>query len=421
MGMRGGALKVCCGACIACALALHAPSACAGGAAVPSAQGWQKLLAPDITAEIREADQRKPAVDASVAITQQPLLLDMSDTTVVVEWMTDQPADARARYGDGVLDQVAVPQTDGLVPVGTVHRVVLRNLQPGHTYRYQVESRRVVKLSPYWPQIGQTASSPVGTFTTFSAANPAASFVFFTDTHERMDRIALMTRAIRQQPVDFVVNGGDIVNSAASGDQLRRAFLGPVSAALGGHTPLLYVKGNHENRGPFARALGQSLHAPDGRFYYTRDAGPLHMLVLDTGEDKPDATGVYAGLNDFGDYRNQERAWFADALRAPRVQAAPFTVVLAHQPGWGEGWSQPGMQAWMQLANHAHIDLMIAGHLHVFEFIKPGEVGNDFPILVVGINQIARVDATATSLKVTVTDQDGKLVDSFALARKRKP
>lgn len=251
------------------------------------------------------------------------------------------------------------------------------------------------------------------------------SFAFFTDTHERMGWIKVLTDAIRREPVDFVVNGGDIVNFVRDGDQLREKFLTPVAAALRGTTPLLYVRGNHENRGPYARSLGKYLYAQDGHYYYTRDVGPLHLVVVDSGEDKPDAINVYAGLNDMRDYKQQERAWFSHVLTSEtRTPFAPFTVVLAHQPdwGWSYGPGEPtamagGNSAWMALANQAHVDLMIAGRVHRFEFIKPGEQGNDFPILVVGINQVARVNATPEKLTVTVTGRDGKLIKTFTLRR----
>lgn len=361
-----------------------------------------------------------PVVAATPAITMQPLLLDMSTNSVEIVWTTDAPTDARVRYGEKALDRVAVPERDGMIPVDTVHRVILRDLQPGRTYRYQVVSRRVVEVRPYWPVMGQSATSAVRSFTTFDAAKASASFAFITDTHEDVDRIDALMRMIRAKPVDFVVDGGDLVNYAVDGDQLRHKFLGPVAVALDGTRTLIYARGNHENRGPYARALGKFLHAQNGRYYYARDDGPLHMLVLDTGEDKPDATNVYSGLNDMRDYRDAERAWFARALQEPRVRSAPFTVLLAHEPAFGLAWSPQRRAAWTRLANQAHVDLFIAGHVHSFELIKPGTQGNDFPILVVGQDQVAHVTVTGMALKVAVTDRHGRQIDAFTLRRQVK-
>jgi predicted phosphodiesterase len=365
-----------------------------------------------------EADAPYKVWNSTPAITMPPLLLDVSDTSVVVEWMTDSAADGSVHYGEHALDHTALAAHDGLRDVGTFHRVVIDGLRPGHTYQYRVASRRVVALKPYWPERGNTVQGETLRFTTLDAGRASARFAAIADTHEKVPRIHALLGGIRRTPEDFVVHLGDTVNWAASEQQLKDVFLAPTAEGLGGTVPLLYVHGNHEYRGPFARELGPYLHAQDGRYDYARDDGPLHLIAVDTGEDKPDDTNVYAGLNDLRDYRREGLARFGAALADARTRSAPFTVVLGHQPDWG--WTGGDNAKWMQLANQAHVDLFIAGHEHHFMHIKPGERGNDFPILVVGLDQVAWVEATGTALKVRVTDSTGKLVDAFTLARKRK-
>jgi predicted phosphodiesterase len=281
-----------------------------------------------------------------------------------------------------------------------------------------VASRRVVVIKPYWPERGNTVQGETLHFTTLDAARPTARFAVITDTHEKVSRINTLLGEIRKTPEDFVAHLGDTVNWAASEQQLKDVFLGPTAEDLGGTVPLLYVHGNHEYRGPFARELGPYLHEQGGRYDYARDDGPLHLIAVDTGEDKPDDTNVYAGLNDLRDYRRAGLVRFGQALSEARTRSAPFTVILGHQPDWG--WTGGDNAKWTQLANQAHVDLFIAGHEHRFMHIKPGERGNDFPILVVGQDQVAWVEATDTALKVRVTDSSGKLVDAFTLARKTK-
>ncbi len=365
-----------------------------------------------------EADAPYKAWNSTPAITMPPLLLDVSSSSVLVEWMTDSDSDGSVHYGEHALDHTAVAEHEGLLDVGTFHRVVIDGLEPGHVYQYQVASRRVVVLKPYWPERGNTVEGATLHFTTLDPAQASARFAVITDTHEKVSRIHTLLGEIRKTPEDFVAHLGDTVNYAVSEQQLKEVFLAPTAEDLGGTTPLLYVHGNHEYRGPFARELGPYLHAQDGRYDYARDDGPLHLIAVDTGEDKPDDTNVYAGLNDLRDYRREGLVRFGQALSASRTRSAPFTVILGHQPDWG--WTGGGNAKWTQLANAAHVDLFIAGHLHVFKFIKPGEQGNDFPILVVGQDQVAWVEATDTALKVRVTDSKGKLIDAFVLRRKIK-
>lgn len=357
--------------------------------------------------------------DATPAITMGPLLLDMGEDSVVIEWMTDAPADARVSYGEQALDHAVVPQVDGLVPVGTMHRVVLRGLQAGRTYRYRVASRRVVALRPYWPDRGQTVQSPVYSFTTFDPSKTSASFATMTDTHEDVERVRALAELAQHQPVDFIVHTGDGVHYATGEHQVKDKFLEPLATGLKGSVPLLYARGNHEYRGEFARSLGDYLHAQEGRYYYTRDQGPVHLVVVDTGEDKPDATHVYAGLNDLRSYRADEYAWFKQVLAdEPRVRSAPFTVVLGHDPEWG--WLDGANAEWTRRANEARVDLFIAGHLHRLQRVKPGERGNDFTILALGQDQVARVEADRRELKVSVLDPTGKVLDAFTLRRRDK-
>jgi hypothetical protein len=172
-------------------------------------------------------------------------------------------------------------------------------------------------------------------------------------------------------------------------------------------------------RGPFARRLFEYVPTPEGRFYYARDAGPVHLMVLDTGEDKPDDTNVYAELNRTAPYRADELAWFrAHVENNARVAEAPFRVILMHNPGWG--WLADGPDAWIETANDAGVDLVIAGHRHRFSYIPPGpDVNHSYHLLVVGQRQIARVNATADELTLAVTALDGSVVHTVVIPRRR--
>jgi hypothetical protein len=168
-------------------------------------------------------------------------------------------------------------------------------------------------------------------------------------------------------------------------------------------------------RGPYARQLSDYIPTYEGRFYYARNAGPVHLIVLDTGEDKPDDTNVYAELNRTIPYRAEEFAWFQEHVKSiPLVADAPFRVVLMHNPRWG--WLADGPDAWIGAANEAGVDLVIAGHRHRFSYTPPGpDVENAYHLLVIGQDQIARVDATRDELRVVVTELDGKIAHSLVI------
>ena len=300
--------------------------------------------------------------DTRPVITEGPYLVATGETTATIVWLTDTPSHAKVLYGTaGDLSAVAEPEQDGLVPVGTRHVVQLHDLSPGTTYEYEAVATRVVKLKAYWPDMGLDVRSGPHRFTTLDRDRPSVSFSIITDTHEDTERVNRLNRIIDWDSTEFLVHLGDAFDWVDSEDQLFRVWLHPISAALGGTRPLFFARGNHELRGPFARHVRDYVPTPEGRFYYARDAGPLHLILLDTGEDKPDDTNVYAGLNRTEPYRTAEFAWFRDHLTTTaRVAEAPFRVILMHQPEWG--WLADGPDAWIRTANAAGIDLVIAGH-----------------------------------------------------------
>jgi len=375
------------------------------------------LLAWAVPARAQSASAPYKVYDTRPVITEGPYLVATGETTATIVWLTDTPSHAKVFYGpDGDLSAVAEPQVDGLVPVGTRHVVQLRDLSPGTTYAYEIVATRVVKLKAYWPDKGLDLRSGPHRFTTLDRDQPFVAFSVVTDTHEDTDRINRLNKTIDWDSTGFLVHLGDAFDWVDTEDQLFRVWLHPIATALAGTRPLFFIRGNHEMRGPFARRVLDYVPTPEGRYYYARDAGPLHLIVLDTGEDKPDDTNVYAGLNRTVPYRAEELAWFRDHVgTTTRVAEAPFRVILMHQPQWG--WLADGPDAWIETANAAAVDLVIAGHEHRFSYAPP-DVVHAWHLLVLGQDQVAHVTATASELDVVVKDTDGNVVHTLSIPRR---
>jgi predicted phosphodiesterase len=364
--------------------------------------------------------QQQPFIvhDTKPVIMHGPYLVDPSETAITVVWTTDTPSHAAVKFGVGAtLDQEAEAPEHGLLPVGTLHAVRLTGLEPGRTYRYQAVATRVVKLNAYWPEKGLPVEGPIASFTTFDRRKPAVSFSAVTDTHEVVARIDALMKAIDWPTTDFLLHDGDGFDSLQSEDQLFSRWIDPINKGLAKAKPLVYARGNHEWRGPFARMLFPYVPIAEGRFYYTRDHGPLKLIVLDTGEDKADDTNVYARLNRSEPYLAEELRWLSQEARTDaRFAAAPFRVVLMHQPEWG--YMTDGTARWIAVANAAGVNLVISGHEHKYRRITPGSNGATFTTLALGQDQVARVEATAQEIRVTVKAATGETVDTFIVPRK---
>jgi len=146
--------------------------------------------------------------------------------------------------------------------------------------------------------------------------------------------------------------------------------------------------------------------------------GTLHVIILDTGEDKADETNVYAQLNKVEAYRLEEFAWLKQHLETDkRAAEAVFRVILLHQPNWG--WTRERGDQWTELANKGKVDLLLGGHYHQMRSVKPGTQGNNFTSLALGQDQIAKVEATRDELRVTVAGKDGVVAETLTIRARR--
>lgn len=364
-----------------------------------------------------------PVHDTKPVIIQEPYLIDPSETGMTVAWLTDTPSQSKVVYAKKgeELTQVAESQKHGLVPVDTKHSIRIDNLEPGATYNYKILSRRVVKLNPYWPDMGEEwIESPTYSFTTFNRKKSKINFSSITDTHEHVDWINKLMDMVDWNHTDFFVHTGDAFNYLQNEDQLFKNWLTPTAKHLNQKTPLVYSRGNHELRGSFARSLFDYVPIHDGNFYYATTNGPAHLLVMDSGEDKSDSTNVYAGLNRLKDYKEEEYKWFKNHVKTSKaLKEAPFRIVLMHDPNWG--WMDGKNNKWTALANEAKVDLIIAGHWHRFKRFNPGEKdGANFPVLIIGQKQIANVEVTENHIIIEVRDINDDVVDSFKINNKGK-
>jgi len=268
--------------------------------------------------------------------------------------------------------------------------------------------------------MGTWTESPTYSFTTFGDSNSkSVSFSLITDTHEHVDWIRNYMKIIDWNKTDFLVNNGDVVDYAQNRQQLFSNAITPLVRPLAHSKPLLYVRGNHENRGQFARELFKYLPPiKEGMYYYSGDNGPLHFVVLDTGEDKDDTTSVYAGLNDFQEYRREEYDWFSRHIdTSESLKKAPFRVIFMHQPQWG--FTGGENDKWTALANKANINIILAGHWHRFGWFKPGEFhGNKYYMLVLGQHQVENVTVSDKYMDIEVKNDDNKVIFSARLDTK---
>ena len=359
----------------------------------------------------------------SVKITHGPYLQNLSENEVTVVWTTDKPCKSWVEFSkkeDGKnfysqLPRKAYASQDGLCCVDTLHRVTITGLEKNTTYFYRVLSQEVKELLPYRPVLGNIVSTDIWkkplTFTTLDGRQETLSMVMINDIHGKNDLQKKLLEMAPPQNVDMVVFCGDMCNYINKQSDIFTGFLDTSVGLFASSKPFVYVRGNHETRGAYARNFSRYLAGPEGKFYYAFTYGPIRFIVLDSGEDKPDTDVEYSGLVDFDNYILEQKEWLARELESPEFRAASFRVVFSHIPFGKGGWygSERLRKQLLPLLEGARIDLMLSGHNHTFGFMDKGKV-TAFPIIVNSNNSVLTMFGSEDLLKVQVKQIDGKVL-----------
>lgn len=107
-------------------------------------------------ASVAIAQNAKNTDNDGLKITKGPVVEHASATTAVIAWSTNVSSSTVVKYGTDQNNLTQIAQT----PWGSLtHRVTIKNLEPGKTYYFQVDSGQALGT-------GGNATSQVETFNT---------------------------------------------------------------------------------------------------------------------------------------------------------------------------------------------------------------------------------------------------------------
>lgn len=318
-----------------------------------------------------------------------------------------------------------------------VLRAEIRGLKPGRTHHYRFVAVPLKYVSPYRIERGEPVATEVRSFRTLDPDAPSAEAVFWNDTHANRTTVSALAASLRRRPADFLVWNGDVTNDLHDEDLLVREHISAGGEAFADSVPLFLGRGNHDVRGRAAGLLPRHLPGPGGAYHHVVRQGPLALLFLDTGEDKPDEAPVYAGLADFAAYRQAQREWLLRAIERPEFRTAPFKAAVMHIPLWWDdpvpenwpgiwgghaGWiCGDGRDRWHDLLVKAGIRLVVSGHTHRVRWF-PANGDHPYGQLIGGgpkPEEAAeiRLMADASRMRFHVTDLKGGTLAEQSFAR----
>ena len=362
-----------------------------------------------------------------------PWVVGVTDTEMTIVWISDirsmgwvevAPndgtsfyAEQRPRFYDDFL---------GRHKVTNVHHVRLTGLTPGTVYRYRI-FQQGVDDSGHNPVAGNISASNVYSrqpyaIRTLDSKKSECRFSMINDIDGRDSILVALTKDTKKQSPDFMVFNGDMASFMGSIADIEKDFMTRASKNFSPDFPLVYVRGNHEARGPGYNEFMNLFPSSTGTPSYMFKHGPAAFLVLDCGEDKPDSDIEYGGTAAYDAYREQIAQWLKQTIASEEFKSAPVKIVLMHIPfEKGQGWwgNNELKRLLLPLLNEADVDVMLSGHNHSYSYREAGTIdGNKFPILVNSNNDRVEVKVTAKEIKMQVKDATGKTLHEKTIAVK---
>lgn len=381
------------------------------------------------------SDQAQAASSRAI-ICSPPVVQHPTPRGFTVVWQVNQLATGWIEWGWSAdkLDQVARSSHHGLIDAADDVLAVSVDLAKdaaGQTIHYRLAVQSIVYKNAYKLERGeaQEHSQPYQVTLPTSAA-AQSQLVVINDTHENKETIATLAKRIGELAPPLLLWNGDTCNDFDAGDSPATILLNPggdattIGANWASSRPLLFVPGNHDVRGARARELQRSMRpwndSPQPYNFALRH-GPLAIVSLDTGEDKPDAHPVFAGTAAYEPYREAQAAWLREVVEREEIRTAPFRVLFCHiplrgQPGQNDGttlngyayWCGDGARHWLPILRAAKFHAIVSGHMHQWRVDDPTP---DEPLAqIVGGGPspknatLIRVDCTAKELKIVIED-----------------
>lgn len=345
-------------------------------------------------------------------LTYEDVYIYFSTSTNGFSWVDLRPAGEEAYIRCVTID-------DGLIEANnTKNAIRLKGLKPDTAYEYRIASVPIKQFRLSQNIYGDTIRSDWHTFKTLNPEATSCSFITTSDIHDDAEKYRRLLDYMPLGKADMVFLLGDILSHFSRVNQPYSSFIDVSVETFAKETPFVLVRGNHDTRGALARTYPQYIYRPDNHFYGTYQLGDIFIVLLDTGEDKPDDHHDYSGITAFEEYRREQTDWLKEVIRRDDFRNAGKRIVLAHIPPIARGEStriSAYTSDWLHkeylpILNEAGIDLMICGHTHRFMLFEPKEgSANNFPILVNDNRSASFVQVTPEGISVKTLNDQGEV------------
>lgn len=294
------------------------------------------------------------AFAAAVTLLRKPTIHNVTPTSMVIVWTTEENGSSEVQYGVGDFSQTAVATTTLLTTDANspydqyyVHEATLTGMSSNTMYQYRIMTSGV-NLTP-----GGSVDVRSGR----STSDRTFRFAAFGDSGTGSSGQQGVARRLEQIAPDLVVHGGDMVYDTNYQTIETKHF--QIYEDLLDHVWLPPTVGNHDmyNNGAviadsFVNPPNPSSDPIERELYYSFDYGNVHFTVLATELQTRTSSDQYKWLED--DLADSDQFW---------------KVVVMHEPPYtGDGIKFDKL---VDLFEANDVDIVISGDRHFYERMKP--------------------------------------------------
>lgn len=352
-----------------------------------------------------------------------PYLQNVTPDGATIMYQTNVLCSSRVEFGTDTTELKSARQlVGGQEMVHDIqHKVRLDSLTPGATYFYRVRAREIIDNQAYFKRFGREAVTPFYSFKIPEKNDKDYTVLILNDLHGNKALINAMSRLAAEIPHELIIFNGDCLSEPSSRDAAIADLQTLVHAFDLADNNGLFIRGNHEIRNAYSSGAPSLFDRPHDVTYGAFTLGDIRFVTLDCGEDKPDDTWVYYGLNDFTKLRTEQAAFLKDELKSKDFKKASRRLLIHHIPIWGNTDKyQPCTEMWASILAKSDFDADIAGHTHRYNVIRAKEQGNPALTIVGGGPELNAATMTVVEkkgekLEIRVLNASGKLLDKFDL------
>lgn len=254
---------------------------------------------------------------------------------------------------EGIVEFGQAPQLDRTAggELARLHAVRLTGLQPDTEYTYRVQSPGV--------------EGEIETFRTAPGPEGSVTAVVVGDTGSGDTPQERLSEVMREMDADLLLHTGDVVYPRGGECGYEERFYEPYEELIDS-VPVYPVLGNHdvltENGEPYLTAFDLPAEESGTERFYSFDYGPLHVAALNSE--------LYYG--DDSVPTEVQKAWLRQDLRA---SDRPWKIVIIHRPPFNSspyhGADRQVFEDLVGIFEEEGVDVVFAGHEHVYERLKP--------------------------------------------------